>query len=53
MNGVKNIQLVKPETACGLHSINHVFNTKNATITLDAAVSSAPSLQGKFEGQAI
>jgi hypothetical protein len=39
INGEKIINHLKPETACGLQNINHVFNTTNAANTLDAAVS--------------
>ena len=50
MNGVKNIQRVKSETACGLQNISHVFNTTHASDALDAAVSIGTVAPGQSRG---
>jgi hypothetical protein len=50
MNGVNSIRKVKPETACGLQNINHVFNTTHASGALDAAVSIGTVAPGQARG---
>jgi hypothetical protein len=50
INGVNNIRRVKPETACGLQNINHVFNTTHASDALDAAVSIGTVAPGQTRG---
>jgi hypothetical protein len=41
---------VKPETACGLQNINHVFNTTHASDALDAAISIGTVTPGQTRG---
>ncbi len=50
MNGVNSIRKVKPETACGLQNINHVFNTTHASNALDPAVSIGTVTPGQARG---
>jgi hypothetical protein len=50
INVVNTIRRVKPETACGLQNINDIFNTTNATVALDAAVSIGTVAPGHNRG---